>query len=364
MKNTLKLTAAMTLLAGTAFAAGLDRSGQSTTFIFEEGNAIQMGYSSVSPDVTGVFAHPLYGDLDSGSASDDYSDMSFAGKIDSATGKYSFAVIYDQPFGANTNYPVDGFTQGLNATFESKGLSFIGKVKATDRISLFAGATSSRISAELNKPSSAYSVISNEDDSHGWLIGAAYEIPEYALRVDATYRSAVEHKGVKISESIVHPLAGPMTFDDTIDVTMPQSFNLNVQTGINDKTLVFAGLRWVEWTAFDITTPVGGELVSYENDTISYNVGVGRKITDNFSILGSIGYEASTDEVPSLLSPTNGRMSYNLGAQYKIGNTKIAAGYSYVNLGDGTGVVVADPLTADFKDNTATGFGIKLTQSF
>ena len=55
------LTAAGALLASATMvnAAGLDRSGQDVSVIFEDGNYFQLSYGNVNPTVTGV--HSLGG---------------------------------------------------------------------------------------------------------------------------------------------------------------------------------------------------------------------------------------------------------------------------------------------------------------
>ena len=71
-------------------------------------------------------------------------------------------------------------------------------------------------------------------------------------------------------------------------------------------------------------------------------------------------YEAAQGGDSSLLSPTDGKLSYNLGGQYEIGNSKIQAGLTYVDIGDAT----VSSVLGEFADNSAIGFGLKLTQSF
>ncbi len=73
----------------------------------------------------------------------------------------------------------------------------------------------------------------------------------------------------------------------TTTVKTPRSINLSAQSGIAKDTLLFGSVRWVEWTAFDFTPAdyftlsSGGSLVSYNNDTVNYSLGIGRRINDN-----------------------------------------------------------------------------------
>ena len=45
----------------------------------------------------------------------------------------------------------------------------------------------------------------------------------------------------------------------TTDVETPQSVQLDFQTGVAPKTLVFGYVRWVDWTEFDVTPPLFGQ---------------------------------------------------------------------------------------------------------
>ena len=53
------MTAAAMGLAGSAFAGGIDRSGQSIDVLFEEGRHLEFSIGMVNPDVSGVGAGVL-----------------------------------------------------------------------------------------------------------------------------------------------------------------------------------------------------------------------------------------------------------------------------------------------------------------
>lgn len=193
-----------------------------------------------------------------------------------------------------------------------------------------------------------YTVDSSVETGYGYLVGAAYQIPEIALRVALTYRSEISTSHDSIE------WAGPTT---TTEVTTPQSVNLDFQTGVNEKTLVFGSIRWVEWGGFAIAPTLfpANPLVGYDDDVMTYSLGVGRKLTDNISGAVTVGYEAALGGVPSVLAPTDGNLSVGAGLTYSFNNVEITGGVKYIWLGD-----ASDPGVGSFADNDAMAFGLKV----
>jgi long-subunit fatty acid transport protein len=147
----------------------------------------------------------------------------------------------------------------------------------------------------------------------------------------------------------------------------PQSVNLDFQTGIAANTLLMASVRWVDWSEFDIT-PIGYQtatttsLVAYDDDRIGYTLGVGRKFNDQWSGSATIGYEKTLGGISSNLSPTDGYLSFALGAQYTMDNMKISGGVRYIQIGDAdTGI---GPGQGNFRDNSGFAVGLKVSYTF
>ena len=96
------LTTAMVLAAlptAGAFAAALDRSGQSIAPFLQSGNYFEAGLSVLDPTVSGV---DTSGNA-TGDMAGDYYFPSAALKLQ-IHDKISFGLIYDQPFGADATY--------------------------------------------------------------------------------------------------------------------------------------------------------------------------------------------------------------------------------------------------------------------
>ncbi|SLN41880.1 Outer membrane protein transport protein (OMPP1/FadL/TodX) [Aquimixticola soesokkakensis] len=360
-------TALVTLTAG-AQAGGIDRSGQSNAILFEDGNLVEFSIGSVSPDVSGTY--PANG-ANSGQVGESYLQLGFGVKQD-LTDKLSIALYYDQPYGADVSYedadlgyPIMGTTAELN----SEAANLMLRYKFTDRIAMHGGLRYESIEGTVGINSfvpgvgyvDAYTLDTNRDYGTGYSIGASYEIPEIALRASITYNSKIEHT-LEAEETAYVALFGANVPLGSSEFTShsPQSVNIDFQTGIMADTLLMASARWVNWSDFEISPANYDELVSYDEDTWSYTLGVGRKFSDSFAGSFSIGYEKSGNGTVSNLGPTDGYWSAQIGGQYTMDKVKISGGLRYVMIGDAT----TNDFNAEFEDNHAIALGLKVAYAF
>ncbi len=343
----LSLAAGAAFLAGTAMvqAGGIDRSGQSVDIIFEEGTYAELSFGFVSPSVSGTdpFGTPT-GDL-----APSYTLLSGGYKTDFGD-KFALALIVDQPFGAGAAYPGAGSVyDGITAVVNSAAYTMVGSYSVSDRIVVFGGAVAQSMSA--NAELGAYTIVADQGFGFGYVAGAAFQIPEYALRVSLTYRSPIAMQLDTLEFGAV---------TDVINFSTPQSVNLEFQTGINPKTLIFGSVRWVDWTEFSLSPAnyPANPLLSYDNDVITYSLGVGRRLSDTLSAAVTLGYEASLGGAPSVLAPTDGYFSLGAGVTYSLGAAEITGGVRYVWIGD-----AADPGVGTFAGNNALAVGLKISYS-
>jgi long-chain fatty acid transport protein len=84
----------------------------------------------------------------------------------------------------------------------------------------------------------------------GYMLGAAYERPDIAMRVALTYYSETNHD-ITASET-----TGLGTTPTTFQTAIPQQLLLEGQTGVAGGTLVFGSIRWTDWTEFMLSPPV------------------------------------------------------------------------------------------------------------
>lgn len=341
MKSLLKMTAATLLAtASVAYAGAIERTGQSVELLFEDGNVAEFSFAYVIPNVregaTGTEMAP------------DYSLVSGGFKMD--YGSISAALLFDQPFGALVEYTSPAPLDGINADLRTNAITALIGYDVTPNIMVYGGVTAQTTSATVS-PNPATDIVVSSATGWGFVAGAAYQIPEIAMRVSLTYRSEIT------SEHPTDISVLPGGVPDSIFVT-PQALILEAQTGINEKTLVFGSIRWANWSGIAIIAGQTVPLVAYTHDVISYEIGVGRKLTSDLSGALSIGYEASDGEPASILSPTDGRLSVGAALIYTMGNTELTGGIRYTMLGD----AVASGIP--FTDNTALAAGISIKHSF
>ncbi len=344
----LGFAAGAALLASTAMvqAGGIERTDQSVDIIFEKGTLVQFGVSYAMPSVSGVDLATT----DTGIMSPNYASFSGGYKTDIGD-KIGLAIIFDQPFGSLANYTT-GFYIGTKADLSSSAITVVGSYDVSDRFMVYGGATYQTMQATAAVPAAGgYTITADAASGFGYVAGAAYQVPDIALRVALTYRSTVSTTHTTAEAFGGAPIPGSM------NVTTPQSVNLEFQTGVNPKTLVFGSVRWVNWSAFDLTPPTYplGALVNYTDDRVTYNLGVGRKLSEKLSAAVTMGYERNLHGAPSALSPTDGFFSLGAGLTYTAGNVKISGGAKYIWLGDSAGAA------GTFANNSAIGVGVNFS---
>lgn len=409
-----------------AFAAALDRSGQSISAFLQPGNYFEAGISVLDPSVSGKVrngyspsaAPPSAIGLQNTNLSDmgdDYYFPSAALKLQ-VTDHFSFGLLYDQPFGADATYSLSDtvsaaaggvglFHNGTETTeveVKSQSISMIFGYQPTENFNFYAGPVYQTIEGDVQLRGLAYGATQalgmynadlDEDGAVGWLAGFAYQIPEIALKTSITYRSEIDHKASarEYGQSNVLAFVGSSPVYDVAtdaNITTPQSVNLDFQTGIMANTVAFANVRWVNWKDFSLDlkqfgtvadtlgalgqtpdNPNGFDIVGYTDDQWSANVGVGRKFNDLWAGNVSVGWDSGAGNPISTLGPTEGYWNVGLGLQYSpTPATFIAGGVKYFWLGDAKAQAASnfgsDTYVAEFNDNDALAYGLKIGYKF
>lgn len=350
------------LMATGAQAGGIDWSGQPSGILFKEGQYAELSFRIASPSVSGAdIAGQPTGDVGN---SFFLPALGYKADLSSAL---SYAVLIDRPFGASIDYgqssPVFGGTS-VDATFSS--LTGLLRYKLNERVSVFGGLRAQAVTSHITLngaafgPLAGYAVETDTDTGLGYVGGLAYEIPRIALRAALTYNSEIRHD-VTTRENIA-PGESPTR------ITTPQSINLDVQTGIAKDTLVFGSVRWVDWSSFEVAPPAllaasGSSLVSYENDTFTYTLGVGHQFSKTWSGAVQMSYDNEDQALASPLGPTNGFVSLGAGVTYQLEKMQITGGIEYAWLGDAD-VDAGGAAGAAFTDNTAVGISLQVGYSF
>lgn len=285
-KQTLTIAAALTA-AATSAHAGIDRSGQDIGVLFEEGNYFKFSFANISPNITSDVTGTTQSAVD-------FSTFSFGYK-QQFNENLSFALIWDQPYGADIQY-VDGPAVGGFAFIDSRQITGILRYEMGNGFSVHGGAFSQKISGRVLTASGLLDADSRNE--WGGVAGVAYEKPEIALRVALTYFSGIDHEltGTHSLPPGAHPFfpAG-VTTAATGSVSMPEAFNLDFQTGIAKDTLLFGSIRHAKYKGISLdTTSTLGDValgasndvnwVNFVDDVTSFELGLGSKLGDQRTV--------------------------------------------------------------------------------
>lgn len=360
-----KIAAAATTLGlatTSAFAGQIERDGDRSQILFEEGrNYLEATVANVSPSISGTFM----GVVGSGNIQQNYTQFSLGYKHQ-INDKWAFALVGNSPVGADVSYApgTPHPFSGGNAEVSSQALTGYLKYQATDRVSVYGGLRVQALSGNVFIPAAIvpanggapYTLAVNDDYQVGYVLGGAYEIPDIALRVALTYESEIEH-------SYTDGTGTPF------DVTIPQAATLHFQTGVAANTLVFGSARWREWTEFQIApadfgiAAVGapGPAIAFgTSDIWTFELGVGRKFTENWSGAFSIGYEEDQNDVVGNLQGFDGYVSYGLAVKYETEAYEFTTGIRYIDFGD----TITTTIGGNFSGNDAVAVGMKLGLRF
>lgn len=379
MRRVLDGVGLATIAAVSAQAGGVERTSFSSAILFEEGTYAELTFAQVNPTVSGAqgtLPAFLTGIFPPGASTGDvantYTTVTLGFKTQ-ITDDISAALVLDQPIGADIAYLepayLYGFGSGSTATVDSNAVTLTLRYKINDAFSVYGGVRNERVKGKVSLFSFLgtpdYDLTTNTDSEWGYVLGVAWEKPDIAARVALTYVSAITHT-LETNER-----QGATTGTTPFDTTVPQSLLLEAQTGIAANTLLFGSVKWTDWTEFDITpvlydANVGGSLVSYDNDVITYSLGVGRRFSDSWSGAVTLGYEKQQGGFAGNLGPTDGFVSLGVGATYTHQKIEISGGARYIWIGD---AVTESPLIAgstqgNFTGNSGVAYGLKIAYNF
>lgn len=161
-----------------------------------------------------------------------------------------------------------------------------------------------------------------EGNGWGWRAGVAYEIPEIAFRASLVYNSAVDHDLSGTVDLTNVPIIGSnpilARYGRQIvpvygSVSVPDSVELKVQSGIAPDWLAFGSVKWTDWSQLQYIAfcPVGvspcvpssagdgaiNTLDLFYRDGWTVSGGVGHKINDQWSVGASLTWDRGTSTV-------------------------------------------------------------------
>ena len=351
-----------------ANAEGLERINVDPSFLFSEGSSAEIGFATVNPSLPAVkgtgSAFTFQSGLDVGR-----SFSALTGSVKTEMGdNFDLGLFYtNQGNGVGLDYGTITGAEGnitIKADLEMPTLAAIGKYQINDAMSVFIGAKQTTVNAgaTLKLGSDSNNNVNPDVTSHwelskktgiGAIYGAAYEMPEIALRVVLTIEDDIDLK-------IPATAKGGLAATGTATASIGDAMSLNFQTGIAEDTLLFGNIRRSNWKDNQVKVPflvVGLQQISSFSDGDSYSLGLGRKISDDLSVSISGFYDGSSGGAISELAPTGATRTLSLGGKYAISdNADLSFGGSYSQRGDA--------LTANYKasltDSKVISLGAKV----
>ena len=357
-----RLAFALACAVTPAAGGGLDQSGQPVTLLFRDGNVAEVAVTGWRPTVEGRGP----GGAGSGNVYGSITDA-FAGVKGDVTDRLSAALIVDQPYGVNVDYPSGDFPYaGTAADPDSLALTGLLRWRLGHGLALHGGLRAERIGAEVALGGTAYGPLAgytwtgDDDWGVGWVAGASWERPEIGLRIALTYGSEIRHS-LEGEENFFGP--------STTEVTMPQSVNLDLQTALDPRTLVYGSVRWVDWNGWTVAPPgldaVAGPLITFESDAWTYRIGVGRQLTETVSAGFEVAHETPIDTMMSPLSPYDGFTAISVGSSWTLpSGVTLTGSIAYQFLGDAEVATPIHPEPVEFSDNRAVAARLGLGISF
>ncbi len=364
MRSIISTSALAALLAsGAVQAGGMDRSGQDTSIILKEGGLFEVTSVSVKPSVSGTYNAYTGTPGDTGDVTPSYSMTTFAMRAD-INDTMAVALIQDNPFGADVNW-ASGLLAGTIGKVESDATTVLLSYDASDAVTVYGGFKNQSVEVSASVPLvSNYSLTGSNSSAIGYVMGAAFEKPEIALRVALTYHTKIDHS-MAISESTT---AIGQDRTSTLNFSTPTAYNLDFQTGVAANTLLFGSIRRANWTETsvspaDYVLAKGAPLLDYDNDTTVYSIGLGRKLNDQWSVAATYGWEKAAGGDGGPFSPSDGNNAMGLGVTYNADQLSVTVGARKLNLGD-TDVVISGPAESAMTDNTGLVTAVKLAYKF
>ena len=275
--------------------------------------------------------------------------------------------------------------EGTNVSVDSKNFTGLLGVKFGEKNNwqVYGGPVLQKLEGEVHLRGTAYNSTQGYDgifaqsNGYGWMAGLAYSKPEIALKAALTYRSDIDHDTVAYESMPATGKSG--SYDMTI--TTPKSVNVDFQTGLNPTTLLTAKLRWVPWSDFSIKPPLynattkkavgadfkplypnGLNLIDYSDDGWAAEVGLGKKLNNQWAVSGSVGWDSGAGGPITTLGPVEGHWNVGLGAKYNVTpEVAVSAGVKYLMFGDAKSKIPNGDLVGDFQNNDAWIYGLRLT---
>lgn len=399
MKTYLLTTSALMVSGSLALAGGYELQTLDTSAMYEEGSFGSLSFASINSNLNGKDA--------GGTKVKTLKDQTITNlAFKTQVGGFGLGMTTYRSGAIQMSGSSDStFSQALqisgnyipSANAELNTMAFLANYNFNENLSVIGGFKNNQLNSfNLTSIYGSYDISSKSNSSY--VIGSAYHNPAIALRAEVLLQpsSKIKTTGTYTSAAIDFPADidqnnnGDLTDTGDVDfpsdipagvtgtvaatLNTPEMITLNFQSGIAADTLITGSVHQAKWKSsqvkVDVTTASAGvnaaaAVSSDFSNSTKYTLGVARKFNDSLS--GSISYSTeagSGSTSTSTFSMSNGSSSINLGLRYSFEQANLSIGMSHTMFNDVT--VDANTLTSpiEYKNNTATTVGIKLSTSF
>ncbi|MCM2293664.1 outer membrane protein transport protein [Allorhizobium sp. BGMRC 0089] len=360
--------AVLTACVTGANAGGFSMGEADTDILYQDGTVISGGVIYVKPQVkyktiSGVKATD-------GAFSDDFAIPSFAAKTQ-IFDPLGCAFTYTQPFGGSSNYGAQA--QAADHAVPTAPNYYSKKKFTTNEYGLTCALHFDAGPGRLfligggfiqDFDYNAYSYYGNlhlkDDGSLGYRLGVGYDIPQYAMRAQLMYRSAVKQK----TDGDFTPIAlagfiGSSAVSANGTGTLPQSVKLSLQSGIAPDWLVYGSVKWTDWSVlqtldYNITYLGAQHDAYYWKDGWTVQTGVGHKFSEKVSGTVNVTWDKGVSSGADIWTDT---WTLGAGALVKLGPGELKLGGAVSYISGGSQYIVDG---ANFNATTGTNWAYSL----
>jgi long-chain fatty acid transport protein len=393
MRNSLLKSAVgvglLTLAAvGAAKAGGFTRGTADTDLLFEDGN-FNMRFDARVVVPTQKFATNVNPALVGTNSYDTYIIPSAAVKFNLTdnlrcegtwTQNVGADIIYANPKiptgKSSENFHTDEFGTACAVRFSvgSKGVISViggGFVEELDyeRVTDLSVPTGGLLPAGTNAN------LELKGQEYGWRAGLAYEIPEYKLRAQIIYRSGTQY-GATGTLTVPGALVGlPAVPSVTVPALgtgeLPQSVELGARSGVAPDWLVFASVRWTDWSVLQsltVVTPISTINDQYQwRDGWTVTGGVVHSFNETFAGQMSLTWDRGVSTGWDLRGDiwtlaVGGRVRAKVGGEFRGG-----IGLSYLASAEETqyaNAIIPGNIHSGFNSSVDSGFAATLSAGY
>jgi len=365
------LTALCALVTSPAVAGGWETGKLDTSFLYEDGNYADLSYGSLDYAINATIqndtSHKMakdqtrqalsakftIGNIDVGITSFDSGAIQMDGQSaavnrgDCAT---AVAAISSNPALALAQQGVDAATNCsvvASADVMVNTQAILVNYNINDSFSVIGGLRKANVdNSTVQTLKTNYAV--DKVSKSGMIYGAAYQIPDIALKLEFMYSEAIEMGLTGNASGLMAPAT--LAFASDSKMAIPKATTIKFQTGIAEDTLLMASAHRVNWSAAQIDVNIAGasslDVESEFSDTTAYSEkGAGATSGSGFTM-------------------SNGSKTLSLGLKYQTNNLTLSGGVSYTKVGDVDVSALGGLLTAAYADNSVTAVGLKASFDF